>query len=403
MPATRRTLERWDPAAAYEWDYREQYLDLPFPVEEYAARVARTRAAMAEAGLAAILVGADRAHDGDLRWLTNFRPLVGNALLLLPIEGEPRLVLHNELSTVPVWATWVRDVVPPRWGFDADATTLAALLDGVRAAAREGKVGIVSDRCVPVAVYQGLVDQAGLAGRVAFRSDLLTRVRAVKTPDELTRVRRSVAIADAAMRAAVEAVRAGVPEHAVAAAASEAMFREGAEDTAFPTIVAAGPRAEWKHAAPTDRLIGRGEPVYIDLGARYQGYCSDLSRTVVDGPVSDAVRRGLEYSLEALDAVIAAARPGATPADLFRINREVAERHGVAQHTMNLGHGMGTAMAEFPVLRPDNEEPLAAGMVIALEPMVVQFGVGTLVVEDDIIVTPTGGERLSHAPRRTWS
>jgi Xaa-Pro aminopeptidase len=400
MSELKQRLERWDPERAYAWSFREQYLELPFPIAEYEARLARTRTAMASHGLSALIVGGDRYADGDLRWLTNFHPLIGNAILVLPIEGEPRLALHNELSTVSVWATWVRDVQPPRWGPGADDRTLSRLVDIVRDAAARGRIGIVGDRSLPAAIYQGLVDRTGM--RAEFRSDFLTRLRAVKSPAELALIRRSVAIADAGMRAAVEAVGEGVRECEVAGAATGAMFAAGAEDVAFSTIVASGPRADWKHAQPTERKIQAGEPVYVDLGARYQGYCSDLSRTVVPGEPSEDVRRGLEYSLEANRAVVRAARSGTTPAELFRIARSIAEEHGVAEHTMNLGHGMGTAMAELPVLRPDNDEPLEAGMVIAIEPMIVRFGVGTLVVEDDIVVTPDGGELLSHCPQRTW-
>ena len=81
MTETRRVLARWDPELAYAWSYREHYLQLPFPVAEYDERLARTRSVLAAAGLAGLLVGASRAHDGDLRWLTNFRPLVGSAVL----------------------------------------------------------------------------------------------------------------------------------------------------------------------------------------------------------------------------------------------------------------------------------------------------------------------------------
>jgi len=149
------------------------------------------------------------------------------------------------------------------------------------------------------------------------------------------------------------------------------------------------------------RPIQRGEPVYIDLGASYQGYCGDLSRTVFLGPPTSEQANILEFALAATEAVKQAARPGIPARRLREVGNEVANQFGLQGKGHGTGHGIGCSLREEPLLDPDNELLLQPGMTISLEPMYVGE-LGTAVIEDNILITEDGSEYLSHCPRRNW-
>lgn len=263
------------------------------------------------------------------------------------------------------------------------------------------RLGIVGEAGLPTAVYQGIREDDGRL-EIEDATFLLTGLRAVKSPLEVAKIREAVRQSDAGMEAAIAAIGEGVPEKEVVAEALRAIFAAGADDVAFMPIVVSGPRAAWKHASPTSRPIQRGEPVYIDLGASYQGYCADISRTVLLGEPTPEQANILEFSLAATQAVKEAARPGIPARRLREVGNEAAARFGLEDKAWGTGHGLGCKLREEPLLDPTNDLLLQPGMAIAIEPMCVSE-MGTFVVEDDILITETGSEYLSHCPRRNWT
>ncbi|MGC8838893.1 MAG: M24 family metallopeptidase [Anaerolineae bacterium] len=384
----------------YAWQTRQGCLDLPFPLEEYQGRVEKARALMAGQGLDALLVCGDPGHPGDVRWLANWEPSVGNAFLFLPAQGEPALVLHDEVPGYNLCATWVKEILPPSRGAGSLPKLVEDLLGLLHDHRVQHRLGLVGEAGLPLQVYQRIVtDRPHL--EMADVTVAFARLRAVKSAREIEKVREAVRQSDAAMEAAVELVHEGITEREVVAEILRTLFAEGADGVAFMPLVVAGPRAAWKHAPPTSRPIQKGEPVYIDLGASYQGYCADLSRTVLLGKPSPEQARALEFALAATEAVKEAARPGVPARYLAQVGDEVAARFGLADRAWGTGHGLGCKLREEPLLDRTNELPLAPGMVMAIEPMCVCEW-GTFVIEDDILVTETGSEFLSHSPRRNW-
>jgi Xaa-Pro aminopeptidase len=385
---------------AYTWEEREPHLALPFPLAEYEARIAKTRAAMTEQGLEALIVCGDVGHPGDVRWLANWKPGVGNAFLFIPTAGQPTLVLHDEVPGYDLCATWVRDIRPPLRGSNALGKVRDDLVGLLSDHGVSDRLGVVGETGLPTPVHQGiLADNPAL--EIVDAAFLLMGPRSVKSPLEIEMIREAVRQSDAAMSAAIETIKEGVPENRVVGAALQAMFAAGADDVAFMPIAVAGPRAAWKHAGPSSRPIGRGEPVYIDLGASYNGYCADISRTVLLGTPTPEQANVLAFSLAATEAVKQAARPGIPARRLREVGNEVAAEFGLTGRAHGTGHGLGCKLREEPLLDPTNKLLLAPGMTIAIEPMSVSE-LGTFVVEDDILITETGSEYLSHCRRKNW-
>jgi Xaa-Pro aminopeptidase len=386
---------------AYDWHVREPCLELPFPLEEYEGRLARTRALMSERGLEALIVCGDPGHPGDVRWLANWNPGIGNAFLFLPAEGDASLVLHDEVPGYDLCATWVQSIRPPIRGPDSLQAVRGHLLDLLHGENVSQRLGIVGEAGLPTVVYQGIRDDNPNL-QIEDVTFLLMGLRAVKSPLEVAKIREAVRQSDAGMAAAIDSIRPGVPEKVVVAEVLRAMFTAGADGVAFMPIVVSGPRAAWKHAAPTGRPIQPGEPVYIDLGAAYQGYCADISRTVLLGEPTPEQANALEFALAATAAVKETARPGIPARRLREVGNEVAAQFGLADRAWGTGHGLGCKLREEPLLDPTNELLLQPGMTIAIEPMCVS-DLGTFVVEDDILITEMGSEYLSTSPRRNWS
>jgi Xaa-Pro aminopeptidase len=355
---------------------------------------------MVDRGLDALVICGDKGHPGDVRWLANWSPGIGNAFLFLPVQGEAILMLHDEIPGFDLCATWVKQVVPPTRGSESLLKVRDDLIGLVHDHRVKHRLGLVGETGLPTPVYQGLaVDNPGL--EIMDVSFLLMGLRSIKSPLEIEKIREAVRQSDAAMEAAVGMVRRQATEREAVAEALRAMFTAGADDVAFMPIVVAGPRAAWKHASPTARTIQQGEPVYIDLGASYHGYCADISRTVLLGEPTPKQANALAFALAATDAVKQGARPGIPARRLREIGDQVAAQFGLAGKAYGTGHGIGCKLREEPLLDPTNELALQPGMTIAIEPMYVS-DLGTFVIEDDILITETGSVYLSHSTRRNW-
>lgn len=228
----------------------------------------------------------------------------------------------------------------------------------------------------------------------------LDRLRWRKDPEELARIRRAVAIADAAFQEVMPLVRPGATEREVAAALEYAMRRRGADGIAFDTIVASGPRAALPHGRASDRVIGRGEFVIVDFGAVVEGYRSDCTRTVVTAPVDARHREIYALVLGAQEAALAALRPGMTGRDADAVAREriVAAGYGEA-FGHGLGHGVGLAVHEGPRLSPREDAVLPSGAVVSVEPGVYVAGWGGCRIEDLVVLTDGRCEILTQVPK----
>ncbi|GAI85358.1 unnamed protein product [marine sediment metagenome] len=378
-------IQRRKSSRFYSWKVRQDCLELPFPMSEYGERLRKTQALVAEKDLEAVVICGDTGHKGNVRWLANWEPGIGNAFLFVPAQGEVTLVLNDEVPGYNLCATWVKNICPPTRGAESFSKVRNDLLDLLHDHKVRHSLGIIGSTGLPTSVTLGLLkDNPQLD--IVDASSMLMQMRAIKSSLEIEKVREAVRQSDVAIKAAVEMVREGVPEKDVVGEALRVLFVEGATDVSFMPIVVAGSRSIWKHALPTSRPIHRGEPVYIDLGASYQGYCGDLSRTVFLGQPTPEQANILEFALAATEAVKQAARPGVPARRLREIGNEVGIQFGLRGKGYGTGHGIGCSLREEPLLDPDNELLLQPGMTISLEPMYIGE-LGTAVIEDNILIT----------------
>ena len=347
---------------------------------EFAARRRLIAAGLENRKLDAMLV----SSPPSVRYLTGFTGSSG-AVLVLP--GE------TVFFTDPRYAIQSRREIGCRTQVCKGPILVAAA--AFAGAARTRRLGFESAHLS----YAGFdVLRANLPVGTSLQpvSGWLEAHRMLKSPSEIERIRRSVATNSRAFEQVARRVRAGVSERDLAAEIEHQMRRLGAEKPSFDTIVAAGERSALPHAQPTAAAAAPGQLLLIDMGAFQDGYASDMTRMLFLGTPGARVKRLYRAVLEAQLAAIDAVRPGATAAYVDRQARKVLAAYQLDRAFVHsTGHGLGLEIHELPRIGKKDKTPLAAGMVITIEPGVYLEGFGGIRIEDTVAVTPTGCEVLT--------
>lgn len=229
---------------------------------------------------------------------------------------------------------------------------------------------------------------------------LVEGLRQQKRSEELEAIRQAADIADQAFAAVLPAIRPGASEREIALELEFTMRRLGASSVSFDPIVASGSNGARPHARPSEKQLRTGDFVVIDFGCVFNGYCSDMTRTLLLGAPTDKHREVYDCVLRAQTAGLAAVRPGRTGREVDAAAREVIESAGYGERFGHgLGHGVGLEVHEEPRLSKKGETQLAEGMVVTVEPGVYLPGFGGVRIEDLVVVTPDGADILSRTPK----
>ncbi len=225
--------------------------------------------------------------------------------------------------------------------------------------------------------------------------------RTIKTALEIEKIAKAASIADAALEHVLPLFRPGITEQKLAASLEYEMRQRGSERTSFETILASGPRSALPHGAASGRTLETGDFVVIDFGAVFEGYHSDVTRTVCIGRPSSRQREIYDTVLSAQLAGLAAIRPGVLCREVDRAARTVIESAGFGSYFGHgLGHSVGLEIHENPRLSPTaGEETLSPGMVVTVEPGIYLPAWGGVRIEDLVVVTDSGCRILSRTPK----
>jgi len=235
-----------------------------------------------------------------------------------------------------------------------------------------------------------------------FEHSIIDTLREVKQPHELELLRRAIAITDETFTHICEWIQPGMTEKEVGQEIARYMVSHGADEPAFDSIVASGPNGSMPHAIPSERRIQRGELVTIDMGARYKGYCADMTRTICLGePTEPRMREIYDAILNAMKTCEAGLHAGISSRDADTLARNVLETAGLAEYYIHsTGHGVGLQIHEGPNLsqRSPEDKTLPAGAVVTIEPGVYIPGWSGARIEDCGLITENGLEVLTQSP-----
>ena len=229
---------------------------------------------------------------------------------------------------------------------------------------------------------------------------LLDGLRAAKDAEELARIRQAQRITDEAFREILNFIRPGLTEQEVAARLVYELLRRGGRRVSFDPIVAAGANGSMPHAVPGETVIQPGMFVTMDFGCVYEGYCSDMTRTVAVGQPTDEMERVYHTVLEAQRAGIAAARAGVTGSEVDRAARQAIQQAGYGSFfSHSFGHSLGLEIHESPNASPSEQTVFPAGAVISAEPGIYLPGHFGVRIEDVLVLREGGCEDITQAPK----
>jgi Xaa-Pro aminopeptidase len=366
-----------------------EYTPDQLPPMDVAGRAARLRPLIAAAGCDALVV----TNLTNVRYLSGF---TGSAAILLVTADDLLFVSDGRYQTQSA------DQLSAA-GVDARIEIVAAEPDAVVAAAAQAagvlRLGLES-QSVTWAQQRRWAGELFPAGELVPAESLVEDLRLVKDAGEAARIRSACAIADAALADVRGRLLEGPTEIEFGLELDAAMRRHGAEDVSFETIVASGPNGAKPHHHPSDRRIEQGDLVVIDFGALVDGYHSDMTRTVAVGDVGDERRRMLDVVLRSQDAGVQAVAAGSTAAEVDAVCRAVIDDAGWGEAFLHsTGHGVGLDIHEEPRVSSRSAATLVAGHVVTVEPGVYLPGLGGVRIEDTVLVTEDGCDRLTLTPK----
>ncbi|AOV09129.1 M24 family metallopeptidase [Sporosarcina ureilytica] len=230
--------------------------------------------------------------------------------------------------------------------------------------------------------------------------DQLNQMRVIKDEDELNNLRKAAELADYAVEVGCREIAEGKTELEVLMAIEFEMKKKGVQKMAFDTMVLSGPKTASPHGVPGDRKIQKGDFILFDLGVVYNGYCSDITRTVAFGEPSDEQRKIYETVKHAEQTAVDKVRPGVKAKELDKAARDVISEAGYGEYfTHRLGHGLGISVHEYPSVTGTNDLVMEEGMVFTIEPGIYHPDVTGVRIEDDVVVTADGVEVLTKFPK----
>ena len=230
--------------------------------------------------------------------------------------------------------------------------------------------------------------------------ELLDGLRTSKDREELSAMVQAQKITDAAFGEILNYIRPGLTEQEVAARLVYELLRRGARKVSFDPIVAAGANGSMPHAVPGETVIQKGMFVTMDFGCVYDGYCSDMTRTVAVGQPTQEMERVYETVLAAQKAGIAAARAGMPGRELDTAARKVIEEAGYGDYfTHSFGHSLGLEIHESPNASPSETRPLPVGTVISAEPGIYLPGRFGVRIEDVLVLEEGGCRDITQSPK----
>lgn len=359
-------------------------LKLPFSLEgSFMTRLEKVRNSMKEQEIDGFIV----YSPYNLRYLANFTGTTGFALITLTDayfvtdarytqqaqqQAKGFHVIEHKTGWVPAFEKIIRENDLKFVGFEADHVSVSQL-----------------------EIFEDAFDTALIPTQ-----NIVEKIREVKDAGEIQTIREACRISDAAFLHILDFIKPGVTEIQVANELDFYMRGLGATGVSFDTIVASGVRSSMPHGVASAKVIETGDLVTLDFGCYYNGYVSDMTRTIAVGEPIDQLKEIHDVVLQAQLKVSQAAGPGKTGVELDKIARDYISSRGYGEYfTHSTGHGIGLEIHEAPNVSRIATQAFVPGNVITNEPGIYLPGVGGVRIEDDIIINETGAEVIQQVPR----
>jgi len=360
-------------------------------------KLKRVATALKDAGLDALVLlpGPNLYYTLGINQMLRKRPLI---YAVFPDGG---LAASLPLLEVPDFRTRYAEAQVVSWtdaeGPEAAAAALGAI---IRERAGTGTPRVAAEHFTLRLFERGLL-LAGLPGaEFAPAEGFLDPLRMLKDPVDVEAMRRACRIAEESLERVIGRFRPGMTEKEIASELKIEMLRLGTEELPKEPVVSAGPRSAFPHTKTSDRPVNQGEALMIDTGARYHGYCSDITRTFFVGTPPREFVEIYEAELQVSQRVLGAIRAGVTLSELDELAHKVVDEAGYGQYFPHrVGHGLGIEGHEWPSVVTGNQIRTTPGLTFTVEPGIYVPGLGGVRVEENVAVTPDGVDILTAYPR----
>ncbi len=226
---------------------------------------------------------------------------------------------------------------------------------------------------------------------------ILEKLRIIKDESEIEKLRKAAKLADEVMGETIDYIHPGITEKNIKKKIEELFMQKGADGLSFEPIIASGPNSSMPHYCEDSRVIQEKDLIILDLGCKYKGYCSDISRTVFVGGITDEEKKVYDIILRANKAGEETAKQGVKAEDVDKASRDVIESEGYGEYFLNrTGHGIGISVHEAPYIKTGNKQILERGMAFSIEPGIYipnKFGMR---IEDIVVIGTDGPEVLNN-------
>jgi Xaa-Pro aminopeptidase len=372
------------------------------PKSEFQERARRVQAELARRGLDALLTFGNEAEPAFVRYLCDYWPAFETAGVLVPVEGDPLLLIgpeslayaqsRSKIDNIRQILEYRESAEPEYPGKALD--TFASVFDEASAGKGVRRLGIVGYPVTTVPVYEGI--RAAMAGGEMVRADdILIEMRKVKSENELALLRQAFRISEGAMEAVLNNIKPGMVEVQVVGIAQEALYRLGAEYEGHPLYVLSGRNSANAIGRPTHKKLEEGEIIQLNIGARVGGYSSSVGRPIVLGHMSDQMRRFLQVGLDAANKTMEIMRAGVPARDVALTVQEQITQRGYGDCILyGPCHGLGLMECEHPWMETNSDYDLQENYTFQVDSFLHTQAYGAR-WEDGVRVTQEGVEQLS--------
>jgi Xaa-Pro aminopeptidase len=226
---------------------------------------------------------------------------------------------------------------------------------------------------------------------------ILEMLRVIKDESEIEKLRKAAKLADEVMGETIDCICPGITERDIKKKIEELFMQKGADGLSFEPIIASGPNSSMPHYCEDSRVIQEKDIIILDLGCKYKGYCSDISRTVFVGGITDEEKKVYDIILRANKAGEETAKQGVKAEDVDKASRDIIKSEGYGQYFLNrTGHGIGISVHEAPYIKTGNKQILERGMAFSVEPGIYMQNKFGIRIEDIVVIGADGPEVLNN-------
>lgn len=377
-----------------------------FPIDEYEGRVKRARELMARENMDLLFITGDRNYN----YFTGHRPVSSEGTLarpnyfVLPLEGDPHIMVHVFIEGDTASTSWVRTIDTYSSLLDAPIKELSDIIRGYKTDTKKIGAELGQEQRIGMPVSDFVLLQNELNEfEFVDAAPILWEMRMIKSPRELDWIRQAQEITVKGYVEGFPLVKEGMTERDIAGLLTGKMVEHGAD---YYWIMLTSGRGNYQRISgkPTDRKVIRGDMVWVDMGASVNDYWADFSRAGVVGGPTEQQNRYQEIVMDTTAEAVAAVKAGVPGAHIVDLCEEGIRKRGVdiSFTAGRVGHGIGLLFTEPPSIAKWDPIILQKNMVISIEPGLIMED-GVYHVEENLIVTQDGCEVLSQAPRELWA